>query len=164
MYYHIKNLFSGTMYLVDKSRVTKMVYTINICKESSFLYWTKLAIGAASLYFAFNAIDLIIDVFVWHGLCFGCLSDIRLIYTAIEINCILYACLFNFVFCRHGWGKENVWGIWCMGFGVNISVELGFPLNWVQYYVKSLGRLAHAHQKPPKLTTFKMVNQNNKYI
>ena len=96
------------MYLVDKSRVTKMVYIIDINKESSFLYWAKLIIRAVSFHLAFSAINLIIDAFIRRGLCFSCLSNIRLIYTVIEIDCILYACLFNFVFCRHGWGKENV--------------------------------------------------------
>ena len=107
-YRHTKNLFSSTMYLVDKSRATKIVYTINIYKESSFLYQAKLAIRAVLLHLTFNTINLIIDAFIQHGLYFGCLSNIRLIHTAIEINCILYACLFNFVFCRHSWGKENV--------------------------------------------------------
>ena len=89
------------MHLVDKSRVTKTVYIINIYKENSFLYWAKLVIRATSLHLAFNAINLIIDTFIRRGLYFSYLSNIRLIYTIIEINYILYACLFNFIFYRY---------------------------------------------------------------
>jgi len=46
---------------------------------------------------------------------------------------------------------------------IKITISKPDPLNAntklvIQYYVKSLGRLAYAHQKPPKLITFKIVN------
>ena len=105
-YYYTKNPFSSTVHLVDKSKATKIIYTINIYKKSSFLYWAKLAIKATSLHFTFNTINLIINAFIQYSLYFSYLSNIRLIYTVIEINCILYICLFDFIFYRHGWGKE----------------------------------------------------------